>query len=282
MKTLIKILIIIIPLQIFATPQDPEMLIYKNDTLWIDIFPLEDLRIKNNLIDEKQKKLFKWSITTNWRGYEGVWKIENDSLFLTEIRHDDSYKKVNLNQIFDNSKISKKGVFAYWFSNVITTNYGEYLGTFEQDLNPIFSGKFSCIVKSGKVSSINIVYKQPKEIKLIKEKLQKESDTMICSVVEEYPVLLAKDREYDKNELDKFIKRQIQLPNKGKECDKKAFFKILVEKDGSASWKVIINDLSPACSKEAIRILNLMKKWKPGKINNKIVRTEFIVRFWIN
>jgi len=54
----------------------------------------------------------------------------------------------------------------------------------------------------------------------------------------------------------------------------KIYIEFVVEKDGNLSNIKIIRSLDPFCDKEAIRIVRLMPKWKPGKLKNKKVRTK--------
>ena len=49
----------------------------------------------------------------------------------------------------------------------------------------------------------------------------------------------------------------------------------IVEKDGSLSDFVIIRSPDPSLSKEVIRVLSSMPKWKPGKNKGKIVRVQY-------
>jgi protein TonB len=57
----------------------------------------------------------------------------------------------------------------------------------------------------------------------------------------------------------------------------KIYIEFVVEKDGNLSNIKIIRSLDPFCDKEAIRIVRLMPKWKPGKLKNKKVRTKIEV-----
>lgn len=48
--------------------------------------------------------------------------------------------------------------------------------------------------------------------------------------------------------------------------------RFVVEKDGRVSNVTVLKSLSPECDKEAIRVLNSMPAWKPGKISGRAVR----------
>ena len=78
--------------------------------------------------------------TACWRGYLGIWEINDKSLFLVKLKGyvDEDYKKVELGDIFP----GKKEVFADWFSGEIRISQGEllqyihmgYQSMFEKDL----------------------------------------------------------------------------------------------------------------------------------------------------
>jgi protein TonB len=50
-----------------------------------------------------------------------------------------------------------------------------------------------------------------------------------------------------------------------------------VNKDGSISDARILRSVDQALDKEAIRVVNSMPKWKPGKQSGKPVRVSFSV-----
>jgi len=49
----------------------------------------------------------------------------------------------------------------------------------------------------------------------------------------------------------------------------------VVEKDGSVTDPKILRDLGGGCGKEALRIVQAMPKWVPGKQRNQPVRVQF-------
>ena len=80
------------------------------------------------------------------------------------------------------------------------------------------------------------------------------------------------------DKLSTFIENNMQYPQqalkigvKGRVC-----VQIVIEKDGSVTNCQIIKSVDPYLDKEAIRIANLMPKWKPGKQNGITVRTQCI------
>lgn len=56
----------------------------------------------------------------------------------------------------------------------------------------------------------------------------------------------------------------------------KVFVGFIVEPDGSITNIEIVKGLHKSCDKEALRIVSLMPKWKPGKQSGKPIRTKMI------
>ena len=140
-KYMAKLLLIISLFPIFveqltASPQLPDYIIYKNDTLLTYNLLLEKYLQKKNPDEDKLYGLsfrnppleeLNMGITVNcWRGYQAIYKIENDSLFLTDIIECHSIRKIdkelsdkNLLAIFG-GQVKNGKVFVDWFSGNIS------------------------------------------------------------------------------------------------------------------------------------------------------------------
>lgn len=116
-----------------TSPQSPDYLIYKNDTI-----PTYNLLVEQYLqkIKKDDGRLFNLSFRNSvdgfsgtspncWRGYQAIYKIENDSLFVTNIIecHSLDLKKRNLknyiSEIFGD-KVENNKVFIDWFSGSLS------------------------------------------------------------------------------------------------------------------------------------------------------------------
>ncbi len=127
MKILITILLISSSQLSKATEQRRDLLIFKSDTIYIDKFPLEilsekDIKIANQLDDTTCLS------TDCWRQHIGIWKIENDSLFLIGLKDCCDFNEIPLNKVFSVTEIQKGKVFANWYSENINAGFGEKLG----------------------------------------------------------------------------------------------------------------------------------------------------------
>lgn len=57
----------------------------------------------------------------------------------------------------------------------------------------------------------------------------------------------------------------------------KVICRFIVDTDGSLSNFTILRSLDPTCDKEAIRVLKLLPKFTPGKLNGRVVRVYYTV-----
>jgi len=53
--------------------------------------------------------------------------------------------------------------------------------------------------------------------------------------------------------------------------------RLVIEKNGRISNVEVLKSLSPACDKEAVRVIKLMPKWIPGEQDGKKVRVNYIL-----
>ena len=77
--------------------------------------------------------------------------------------------------------------------------------------------------------------------------------------------------------LSKFIADNIKYPQLAKENNitGRVFVSFVVEKDGRVGQVKILRDIGGGCGNEAVRVVKMMPKWKPGKQRGKAVRTQF-------
>ena len=98
-------------------------------------------------------------------------------------------------------------------------------------------------------------------------------------VEEEVFLVVEEDPEFPGglDALSKFIADNIKYPQLAKENNitGKVFVSFVVEKDGSVGQVKILRDIGGGCGNEAVRVVKLMPKWKPGKQRGKPVRTQF-------
>ena len=127
--------------QLVASPQVPDYIIYENDTIPTYNLILEKYLQKKNPNSEKlfglsfgslipleeDEEDFGMAVTVScWRGYQAIYKIENDSLFLSDIivchsirNIDKELSNKNMYALFG-SRVKNNKVFIDWFRGNIS------------------------------------------------------------------------------------------------------------------------------------------------------------------
>ena len=111
---------------------------------------------------------------------------------------------------------------------------------------------------------------KPAEVKqVVKAPTQGEE---IFNVVEEQPIYLGGHEA-----LMKYIQQNIKYPKEAQEQGKqgRVIVQFVVEKDGSITDAKIVRSVDPQLDAEALRIVNAMPNWTPGKQRGEPVRTRF-------
>ena len=82
--------------------------------------------------------------------------------------------------------------------------------------------------------------------------------------------------------LQNYIAKNIRYPKEAiaKNIEGKVYLAFIIDEKGKVGNIVVERGADPALDKEAIRVIRQMPNWKPGKMNNKKVKTR--VRLPIN
>ena len=77
--------------------------------------------------------------------------------------------------------------------------------------------------------------------------------------------------------LHKFIEDNMQYPQMAAEncIGGRVYVQFEVDTDGTVMNPIILRDIGGKCGEEALRIVRLMPKWKPGRFYGKVVKTTF-------
>ena len=97
-------------------------------------------------------------------------------------------------------------------------------------------------------------------------------ESEVFAVVEEMP-------KFPGGNVQKWISKHIKYPMIAQEnnIQGKVFVQFVIEKDGSVSNVQVTRSVDPSLDKEAIRVIQSMPKWTPGKQRQKPVRVSFTV-----
>ena len=93
----------------------------------------------------------------------------------------------------------------------------------------------------------------------------------IFTVVEEMPEFPG-----GQDSLMKFLLNNLKWPNEA-DCMGSVYISFIVEADGTLSHKGILRGICDPFDKEALRVINLIPQWKPGKQNGIAVPVKFVM-----
>ena len=113
---------------------------------------------------------------------------------------------------------------------------------------------------------------KPAEVKqVVKTSTQGEEIFKVPEQMPEYPGGMG--------ELMKFMQRNVRYPKEAQEQGKqgRVVVQFVVEKDGSITDAKIAKSVDPQLDAEALRVVNAMPNWTPGKQRGKEVRTYFTI-----
>ncbi|MGQ8337796.1 energy transducer TonB [Sunxiuqinia sp. A32] len=81
------------------------------------------------------------------------------------------------------------------------------------------------------------------------------------------------------NSLLKFISNSVKYPIVAQEngIQGKVIVGFVVNKDGEVSDATVMRNVDASLDKEALRVVNMMPKWKPGKQSGRAVRVRYVV-----
>ena len=76
-----------------------------------------------------------------------------------------------------------------------------------------------------------------------------------------------------------FIDNKIQYPAEAQKVKTqgRVIVQIIIDKNGSATQPKVIKSVSSSLDKEALRIIKMLPKWKPGKLRGKTVAVYYII-----
>ena len=214
-------------LRLSASPQVPDYLIFKGDTIATYNLILEQYLQKNN--GKNTEQLFGLSFRKNqtgnfsfncWRGYQAIYKIENDTLFLVDIINCGERKNGRIDKIASIEKMKSifgvnvinDRVYIDWFSGELNFPLSQKILRWDGVFYRIFEKETVVSVDFGKISKIenvnnyednpntinrkdkqrisNILFKKIKKTKWI------NIDSIDCS--ETYLVTIGKDGKISK------------------------------------------------------------------------------------
>jgi TonB family protein len=86
-----------------------------------------------------------------------------------------------------------------------------------------------------------------------------------------------------KKALNAFLSKNVKYPRKAlqNEIQGKVYVRFLVKQDGTVDSAQVVEGLCPECDAEALRLISILPKWSPARVNGRIVPMTILlpVRF---
>ncbi len=79
------------------------------------------------------------------------------------------------------------------------------------------------------------------------------------------------------SELMSFLAKNVKYPVEAHEIQGRVIVSFVVRKDGSISDAEVVRSVAPSLDQEALRVINSMPKWKPGKQRGQNVNVKYVV-----
>ena len=119
--------------------------------------------------------------------------------------------------------------------------------------------------------AVNVKFTIPVAFKLTNESVDENGVYMKCDQMPMYPGGM--------QELLKYLQKNIQYPQDAKEkgIHGRVIVQFIVEKDGSIKDTKVVRGIDPSLDNEALRVINAMPKWEPGKHKGEAVSVKYTV-----
>ena len=125
-----------------------------------------------------------------------------------------------------------------------------------------------------------------KEVKITKEMIEKKGTNIVAfgapdgnnqsSKVYDIPETMP-EFPGGTQALMEYIRNNIKWPSDEPDIQGRVIVSFVVEKDGSVSNAKVVKSVHPAFDAEALRVVNGMPKWIPGKQNGEPVNTKYVM-----
>jgi protein TonB len=105
------------------------------------------------------------------------------------------------------------------------------------------------------------------------EEAKGEDPNKVFLVVEQPP-----EFEGGNEAMHKFVAKNTKYPASARRMNIEGtvFVGFVIDADGKVSEAAIIKGISADCDKEALRVIQMMPKWRPGKQSGRAVRVKFV------
>lgn len=131
-----------------------------------------------------------------------------------------------------------------------------------------------------KMAHDSLITNESKQVRLseiVKEDIINNSDRMTIGMVEQMPTFPG-----GVHELLNFLKKNVHYPDSTISIQGRVIIQFTVKKDGSFINAEVMRGIHPLFDKEALRVINAMPKWEPGRVSGRLVETKMTIPIVFN
>ena len=130
-----------------------------------------------------------------------------------------------------------------------------------------------------KMTDVGVNFEKPTQDTLnpIKNDVEKsgtkeDDDVIFGAIQREYPEFPGGEEA-----MYEFLANNIRYPQAARDSNiqGKVFVQFVVEKDGTITNPKVLRDICSGCGEEALRVVRMMPKWKPGILRGEAVRVQY-------
>ncbi len=152
----------------------------------------------------------------------------------------------------------------------------DYVYDGPQKQEPVKKGKKNTTINVGnqqiQVKEISKPDTNTSAVGTFKPETENAKDTKVYDVPETMPEFPGGTQA-----LMEYIRNNIKWPDEESSVQGRVIVSFVVEKDGSISNAKVVKSVHPAFDAEALRVVNGMPKWIPGKQNGEPVNTKYVM-----
>lgn len=222
-------------------------------------------------------------ITETFYNYHNLTHKRLKELYWQRLEGRDNFRRNWIVSTLDVERLDSKITATYWvkesyYRRALRDNYSALI-KYEVIINE--NGKIISL-RELEVKNEQVQTTQPDSIALTEQQaLTPETETPSTpdKVYDNSLVEVAPEYAGGAKELARFLSSNIKYPDlaKQKNVQGKVYLSFVVEKDGSLTDIKVKQGIGSGCDEEAMRVLKLSEKWKPGSIKAVPVRTYFSV-----
>jgi TonB family protein len=285
--------------------EDPSKIFSKEDTTKLVVEDKTSVLNKNESMDDEQVRAslvrfieafyydqrrgyfdppsYFADITETFYNYHSLTHKRLKELYWQRLEGRNNYRRNWIVSTLDFERAESKITATYWVkeSYYRRASRDSYSALIKYEIIIDENGKIISL-REAEVKNEEVQTRQPDSLAIISQQTiapESQAASVPDKVYDNSLVEVAPEYAGGAKELARFLSSNIKYPDlaKQKNVQGKVYLSFVVEKDGNLTDIKVKQGIGSGCDEEAIRVLKLSEKWKPGMIKDTPIRTYFSV-----